>query len=271
MDGRPTDSPGRRPAAVDGGIANPKAVAWNRLGSAYWNRNYDGGPDEAGCAQYLGGVAGGERVLLVGASTVRLARAALDAGARLVVADFSEILLAELEASLGADAARYVRADVVSADPPDVGRFDLIVADRLVNRFTRDEMVRALRFLASAVDVGGRMRLSYRLGLYERDELLLAEARRRGEQAAVFDEAAFDVDYSGASGWLAEVLPRHGDIPVEALVDFYVARGREHRLREGELDGLLAEAVGDGTRYRVAHLPVPGLPADLLLEFTRSA
>lgn len=249
---------------------NPKVAAWDQLGSAYWDSNYDGGPDGRGCDEYLDGVRAGDRVLLVGASTVRLARAALATGAELVVADFSPVMLAELERMLGA-AAEYRCVDVVRAGAWEGEPFDRIVADRLVNRFTRDEMVNALRLLCSAVAKGGRTRLSYRVGLYERDELVLAEARRRGELAAVFDESAFDVDYSGGAAWLADVLPRHGDIPAEALVDFYVARGREHRLLPGELDRIVAEAVGEATAYELTHLPVPGLPADFLLDFHRTA
>lgn len=251
-------------------IDNPKAAAWDGIGSAYWDRNYDGGPDEQGCAEYLDGVRAGDRVLLVGASTVRLAMAALKAGAELVVADFSSVMLAELERLLGAQAT-YVCVDVVQAGTWTGDSFDRVVADRLVNRFTRTEMVSALRLLCSAVAPGGRTRLSYRVGLYARDEAVLAEARRRGELAAVFDEVAFDIDYSGAAAWLADVLPGHGDIPPAALVDFYVARGREHRLQPGELDRIVAEAVGDGVAYALTHVPVPGLPSDFLLDFHRVA
>jgi hypothetical protein len=255
---------------VDPEITNSKVVAWDGLGSAYWNRNYDGGPNPAACAQYLEGVAAGERVLLVGASTVALARAALDAGARLVVADFSAVMLAELE-SLIPGRAQFVRVDVTRADSRFDDAFDLVVADRLVNRFVRVELRGALRTLSAALRPGGRMRLSYRLGLYERDRAVLAEAARRGVLSAVFDEAEFDVDYGPTAEWLGTVLPRHGDIPTGALVEFYVARGREHRLRPGELDELVAQAVPDGGRYETAHLPVPGQSDDFLLQLTRSS
>jgi Methyltransferase domain len=251
-------------------ITNSKVAAWDRLGSAYWNRAYDGGPNAAACAQYLDGVAAGARVLLVGASTVALARAALDAGLELVVADFSAVMLAELE-KLIPGRAEFVRVDVTRADPRFEAAFDLVVADRLINRFVRAELRGALRTLSAALRPGGKMRLSYRLGLYERDAPVLAEAARRGVLAGVFDEAEFDVDYSAGADWLGTVLPRHGDIPMDALVDFYVARGREHRIRTGELDELAARNVPREFRYETAHLPVPGQDDDFLLQLTRLA
>ncbi|WP_256787989.1 class I SAM-dependent methyltransferase [Frankia sp. AvcI1] len=255
---------------ADHEITNSKAGAWDRLGSAYWNRNYDGGPNPAACAQYLEGLAAGERVLLVGASTVALARAVLDAGAELVVADFSAVMLAELE-NLIPGRAEFVRVDVTRADSRFDGAFDLVIADRLVNRFVRAELRSALRTLSAAVRPGGKMRLSYRLGLYERDGAVLSEAARRGVLSTVFDEVEFDVDYSAAAEWLGTVLPPHGDIPTHALVDFYVARGREHRIRTGELDELAAQEVPRGLRYETAHLPVPGQGDDFLLQLTRLA
>lgn len=262
------DSIGR--GTADGEIVNPKAVAWDRLGSAYWSRNYDGGPNAAACAQYLEGIAADQKVLLVGASTVALAHAVLDAGAELVVADFSTAMLAELE-QLIPGRAEFIRVDVTRPDIPFEPVFDLVLADRLVNRFVVAEMSSALRTLLAAVKRGGTLRLSYRMGLYARDAAVLDEAARRGVTPAVFDEAAFDVDYSGAAEWLAQVLPQHGDIPMDALVEFYVARGREHRIRAGELDVLAAQEIPAGLDFEIAHLPVPGQRDDFVFQLTRTA
>ena len=261
-------STGEAPVEADREITNAKAAAWDGLGSSYWNRNYDGGPTPAACAQYLEGLNAGGRVLLVGASTIALARAVLDAGAGLVVADFSAVMLAELERLLP-DRAELVQSDVTRGDARFDDTFDLVIADRLVNRFVRAELHSALRTLSAAVRPGGTMRLSYRLGLYERDRAVLTEAARRGQLAAVFDETELDVDYSAAAEWLGTVLPPHGDIPMGALVDFYVARGREHRIRPGELDELTARAVPPDFRYEIAHPQVPGQSNDFLLQVTR--
>jgi hypothetical protein len=260
----------RRGVAGNGSaISNPKAAAWNELGGAYWNLDYDGGPSAADCAMYLRGVAPDEPVLLVGASTVRLARAALKRRAALTVADFSSVMLDELRRVLDGR-ARYLWTDVTCGDVLPRAAFQTVMGDRLINRFTLTEMRAALTRLTLALRPEGQLRLSYRLGLYDRDLPVLEEARRRGQLDDVFDEKAFDVDYGGAGAWLASVLSPHGRIPTDKLVAFYVRRGREHRIRDGDLDAIIQE-IGRAQRLRLttAHAGMDGKPNDRMLIVTR--
>ncbi len=245
-------------------------MAWDLVGASYWNRDYDGGPSPADCDLYLAGVAAGDPLLLAGASTARLAFAAADLGAALTVCDFSPVMLSDLRDVLG-QRADYVLADVCRPGSLPSGRFRAVVADRLLNRFTEAELRAALRTLLGALRAGGEARLSYRLGLYDRDLLVLEHARQRGCLADVFDEAAFDVDYSGAGDWLKDVLPAHGSLPRQTVARFYAARGREHRLRPGELDALVDE-VGDeqDRELRLAHIAMPGKPGDRILSVKRA-
>jgi hypothetical protein len=250
-------------------LSSSKSTAWDAIGAAYWNQGYDGGPTPAECELYLGGVGVGDPVLLVGASTVRLARAAIEHGAALTVADFSSVQLSQLRELLQ-DAAAYVLADVTSTGVPAAETFCVVLADRLINRFTIPEMAAALDALAGTIRVGGQLRLSYRLGLYDRDRAVIAEARRRGDLAAVYDEQTSDIDYGGARAWLGAVLPPHGAIPTAALVEFYALRGREHRLRRGELDVLVQRvAASRSFELSVVHRPLPGRESDYILEVTR--
>ena len=258
-----------RPAAV-APPANPKAEAWDLIGAAYYDAGYDGGPSGADCDLYLQGLQAGESVLLVGASTVRLATAALDRGLELTVADFSRIMLDELRSILGA-AARYQYADVTSPESMLRGQFHAVLADRLLNRFTLAEVRQALAHLAAVLRRGGELRLSYRLGLYQRDHPVLAEARRRGVLADVLDEEANDIDYAPARSWLPEVLTPHGDIPMPTLVNFYAGRGREHRLRPGELDQIVAQLEQADGQLVTDHLPMSSVSRDYLLRVTRPA
>jgi hypothetical protein len=249
--------------------ANPKTAAWDTIGADYYNRGYDGGPTPADCDLYLHALRPGDTVLLAGASTVRLASAAVQRGLMLTVADFSTVMLTELERLLGGQAI-YVQADVTNPGAVIAGKFRAIIADRLLNRFTLAEMRSALTLLCGVLDHGGQLRMSYRLGLYERDRPVLDEARRRGQLAEVFDEGSYDIDYSAAREWLAGVLPPHGSIGTASLVEFYAARGREHRLRPGELDALLAGIAAEhGWELQVSHLAMDGKPSDYLLQAGR--
>jgi len=250
-------------------IRNPKAAAWDRLGASYWDHGYDGGPTHEGCGLYLDGVEAGQAVAVIGASTVRLVRASLRRDAVLTVADFSAVMLHDLAVLIG-DGARYLHADVTVPDALPSTAFDAVLADRLINRFTLAELEKALTTLVASLRPQGQLRLSYRVGLYERDLPVIEEARRRGELAAVFDEEVFDVDYSGAADWLGTVLSPHGQIPMADLVEFYVRRGREHRLHEGELDNLLDRiAASNNWRFTVTHLDLPSTGRDRMLVVAR--
>ncbi|MGE5827776.1 MAG: class I SAM-dependent methyltransferase [Micromonosporaceae bacterium] len=249
---------------------NPKAEAWDLLGGAYWNADYDGGPSDAGCRQYLAGLEAGASVLLIGASTARLARAALACGLELTVCDFSPVMLADLRSALG-DRASYLLADVTRTGALAAARFRSVLADRLLNRFTVTELNVALTEVIGALRVGGEARLSYRLGLYARDLPVIDAARRHGCLEAVFDESTFDIDYSGGLDWLADVLPPHGSLDPATVVKFYAARGREHRLRPGELDEIMRGICAErDLGIEVGHTDLPETPADHLLTLLRT-
>jgi len=254
---------------VHGGIDNPKSTAWDGIGAAYWNQGYDGGPSPEECDLYLRGVGAGDPVLLVGASTVRLALATVERGAVLTVADFSSVQLSQLGQLLHCR-AEYVLADVTRSGALAAEAFRVVLADRLINRFTIPEMAAALGVLSGTLRAGGELRLSYRLGLYDRDHAVLAEARRRGDLAAVYDEQTSDIDYGGVRTWLGTVLPPHGAIPIEVLVQFYSSRGREHRLRQGELDVLVQQvAASRGLELSLVQHRLPNRERDYILRVTR--
>src|SRR5688500_5403128 len=81
--------------------ANPKSTAWDLLGAAYWNRDYDGGPSAGDRAKYMADLEPGDAVVLVGASTARLAFALTEQRADLTVCDFSPVMLDALRAVIG--------------------------------------------------------------------------------------------------------------------------------------------------------------------------
>jgi hypothetical protein len=248
---------------------NPKSRAWDLLGGAYWNRGYDGGPSPVACIAYLSNISAGDPALLVGASTIRLAFAALNLGVALTIADFSRVMLTELRSIVG-DQAAWLLADVTRPGALPAESFQAVLGDRLINRFTLGELRVALTNMTSALRPGGELRLSYREGLYDRDLPVIEEARRRGRLEQIFDEEAFDIDYSSAASWLAKVLPAHGEIDMSTLVAFYAARGSEHRLRRGELDTIISDIANElGWGLHPVHHPMSGQPKDHLLVVRR--
>jgi hypothetical protein len=232
---------------------NPKAAAWDAIGASYWNAGYRGGPTARDIDTYLEDIGPGTTVAVVGASTVHLVAGAIDRGADVTVLDFSPRMREALARELDGRSCRILGQDVTAGVPePLRRRFQVVLADRLLNRFVERELRAALGHLLGLLADGGQVRTSVRLGLYQRDLPLIEEGRRRGELARFFDEDTWVIDYGAAGDLLDSVLPAHGTIPRDVLLTFYRLRGPEQRLRPGDLERYLAE-TSDGDRcIRVA-------------------
>jgi hypothetical protein len=234
-------------------LANPKAGAWDAIGASYWNAGYSGGPSARDIDRYLEDVEPGAPLAVLGASTLHLIAGAIDRGASVTVLDFSAGMRAALRDELAGRPCRIVAQDITREVPEALaGRFRLVLADRLLNRFVEPELRAALRQLLRLLDDGGQIRTSIRLGLYQRDLPLIEEGRRRGVLDRFYDESTGVIDYGAAGDLLEQVLPAHGDIPRDVLLTFYRLRGPEQRLGAGDLRRYLAETTDGSRGLRVA-------------------
>jgi hypothetical protein len=248
--GEPRLEPPRR-----GGPPNPKSAAWDAIGAAYWKAGYRGGPTPADIETYLAGVQPGTPLAIVGASTRHLVAAAIDRGARVTVLDFSARMRQALRDDLEGRPCRILDQDVTLEIPDHVARgFQLVLADRLLNRFVEAELRAALRQLLRLTADGGQVRASVRLGLYRRDLPLIEEGRRRGTLHRFYDECTGVIDYGAAGDLLDGVLPAHGDIPRDVLLTFYRLRGPERRLAADDVQRFVAETTDGDRGLRVAEV-----------------
>jgi hypothetical protein len=198
---------------------------------------------------FLDGVAPGARCGIIGASTKELVEAAVERRAAVTVFDFSPVMLADLAAEVGEGTCAYVRLDALEAVPEALrGSFRFVLADRLVNRFTRQEVPTFLRNVLALLDAGGELRMTVKLGLYPMDSLLIEEGRRRGTLSRFYDDETRTIDYASAAGELAACLVPHGSIPRATLLDWYVRRGKESRLEREPVSAMILEA-GAGPRH----------------------
>lgn len=221
-------------------MGNPKSDAWDLIGRDYWAASYNGGPVGQDIEAYLEGVDGTTALAIVGASTIHLIRAAVEHGALVTVLDFAERQRAALlEAARqwpGGSRCAVEHYDATAPTPAKLQhRFDLVLADRLVNRFTEAEALAGVPGLLSLVAPGGRLRTTIRLGLYDRDRALLAAAQREGRTAEFFDAESMEIDYGKAGDLLDRTIPDHGNIPRATLLDFYRLRGPEKRMTESDI------------------------------------
>jgi hypothetical protein len=246
---------------------NSKATAWDLVGSLFWQQGRESArPSAAAIDTYLAGFTGA-RCALLGASTKALAERALALGLELTVFDFSSGMLTALRNELG-DRCSYQLYDVLEAPPGTLrSRFDLIVADRLVNRFCASELAVFFANVALLLEHGGLLRTAVKIGFYPMDLMLMEQGKREGVLERFYDAGSRTFDYSRAEAVLEAAVQPHGTIPRPILLDWYRARGRESRFEVQDLVAALRASSVEGARFEeIRSDPYAGGPDTVLLS-----
>ncbi|MCG6122420.1 MAG: class I SAM-dependent methyltransferase [Microvirga sp.] len=222
---------------------NAKASAWDLVGGLFWTKGRaTARPTDAEIDIFLEGLAPGARVAIIGASTKDLVEAAFDRGLSATVLDFSAKMCADLADVVGSGADIRVQ-DITGEIPATLrGRFDAVLSDRLVNRFTREEAVRAFSGMLALLREGGTLHASIKLGFYPMDERMIEEGRRRQTLAAFYDESTRTIDFPAAGEILETCLLPHGEIDRTILLSWYRGRGCESRFDDADVLALASEA-----------------------------
>jgi hypothetical protein len=219
------------------GSINAKAAAWDLLGGQFWTSGrVTARPTIAEINIFLEGIAPKSRIAVIGASTKYLVDGALARGLDVTVLDFSIRMCEDLGAAIGRRG--NIRVQDITADilPEDlIGQYDVVLSDRLFNRFTREESVKAFSRMLELLRAGGNVRASARLGLYPMDERMIMEGERRGTLSLFYDEATRTIDFPAAGTILEACLMPHGEIDRETLLGWYRRRGRESRYENADI------------------------------------
>jgi hypothetical protein len=233
-------------------LGNPKSQAWDHVGAMFWKLGRPSArPDAATIERFLTGLDAGAAVLIVGASTRDLIAAAIKRDMMVTVADFSSRMCEDLAAELGCAPVGILQADITrDCGWVGEGRFAAILSDRLINRFTAEETVRAMRSKARLLQAGGEIRATVKHGYYPMDLRLIDLGRADGTLGRFYDERTHTIDYSAAAHLLAEALVPHGDIPRDVLLPWYLGRARETRYFPGDLETAAAQVPGLALRAR---------------------
>lgn len=220
-----------------------KAHAWDLVGESYWNSGYYGGPAPEHGPVFLRLLRAGVRTAVVGASTVSLSKAAQQAGSDLHVLDFAPGILRASGEWLGLTEDRRHLVDVTRPVPVHLAHtYALVLADRLVNRFSATDLPPGLRGLRDLLAPGGTLALTVRFGWYERD-LELHGALTPAEQELFWRPDAGEVDYAVLPDRDLP-LPVWGGISGEVMREHIRARGREARFSKDELLHVLTRLGG---------------------------
>jgi hypothetical protein len=221
-----------------------KQRSWDDYGSQYWTAaGSTSHPSRHETHTFLSGIGPGSLVLVLGATTTEVTQSAVDSGAEVHVLDFAAKLL-DLAGERFGDAVTRHHHDLLDPVPDDLaGRFDVVVADRLVNRFHRSEMPRVVANMVSLVAPTGELRISIRLGLYPLDRRLIEVGTELGTLDNFWDSATRTIDWSGVDTEIDRCAEAHGDIPREVVIAWSRMRGVESRLDEADVPAIVTEAA----------------------------
>lgn len=245
----PTDS------AADPYRRADKQNSWDTYGAEYWAGAGDTShPSALETENFLSGAGPGQRVLVLGATTTEVIQAALDCGAEAHVLDFAPRLLGLVQQRFGDKVATHHQDLTDPVDDQLLQRFDIVVGDRLVNRFHRNEMPGVLANMMSTVAIGGQLRISVRFGLYPLDSRLIEVGREMGTVTNFWDESSWTLNWSRVGEELDRCARDHGEIPRQVVIAWSRLRGVESRLREDDMPRLVAEAGGGASPWEIVEV-----------------
>ena len=221
-----------------------KSEAWDKVGGMFWKLGRKTAkPSELEIDLFLASETG-KRLCVIGASTKDLVGAALDRNYDVTVMDFSREMCRALSKEFPSGAFEAVVIDILEGIPQKfAGQFDLVVSDRLLNRFTT---LTAPSYFTNVFDLlnhGGVAKTCVKTGFYEMDLRLMNQGRKNGTLDLFFEEATRTIDYSAASRELSEITLSHGDIPEDILHTWYVGRGKESRFEKTEIIEMIDRAL----------------------------
>lgn len=253
-------------------INNEKARAWELIGDQFWTiGRLAARPSAREHDLFLDGVAEGDRVCVVGASTKYLIEEAAARGAHVTVLDFSERMCTDLSRALNRDDIVVRLADITQPVTDDLrGTFDLVLNDRLINRFATAEAIRACAGMLSLAG-NGMVRASVKLGFYDIDLKLIEYGETEGTLQDYYDASDKTFHFVKAGDVLDRALVAHGDIDRDILLEWYRRRGKETRFDDEDVQRLLStpELNGDGAVVLQASVAFPDAPKTRLYQFAR--
>jgi hypothetical protein len=224
-----------------------KLESWDQFGARYWElaaKTSHPSPEEIGL--FLAGVTDGSQILVIGATTREVIAEAIGRGARVTVVDFAPRLLDKLKSALPSERLTAVLHDIADAPPKALrSRFEVVVSDRLINRFHRSEMPGVCAHMGLMAMPGGQVRMAARLGLYPLDRELIEEGRKRGTLRNFWDEASLTIDWSHVGEELDACATSHGEIPREVVIAWSRQRGVESRVNDEDMRRLIRSTVVD--------------------------
>jgi|GEM_PF-1195642 len=244
---------GNRSKVMTDTIVNNKAVAWDIVGSMFWDQGRKSAkPSHSELELFTSGVKSGDRVAVIGASTKDLVEFLIAKNVDVTIYDFSKGMCDSLREALSPNPPPIHILDITARlDSDMIGGYDYVLNDRLVNRFTAAEAEKALRNMV-ALTKSGEVRASVKIGLYPMDEKMIALGEERQVLENFYCRKSNTINFSKAGSILEEALVSHGDIDKSILLNWYRNRGKETRFSDDSLKRIINRlTLNDGSKIQV--------------------
>ena len=223
-------------------MKNIKSKAWDEIGGLFWTEGRKTArPSREEIEQFLSGSSPEDNCLVLGASTFYLIQVAAKRGMNVTVVDFSKKMLDDLQ-EYADFTLECVLADILKPTLKETlgnREFDLIVCDRLINRFHNVEVPAFFSNIEQLLTLNGSFHASIKMGLYPMDERLIDLAQKKGVLELVYEPESKTINYQGAVDILKEAILPHGEIDPEKLYRWYVGRNKESRFSKDDIEALI--------------------------------
>jgi len=226
---------------------DPKSKAWDLVGGLFWEKGRKSAkPSPNEINQFLE-VNHNAKICIIGASTRDLVEAALIKNLDVTVMDFSTEMCNALTKEFPNTTLKLDVVNILGTIPKEYfNRFDLIVSDRLLNRFTTIDAPSYFENIFTMLCEGGVSRTCVKMGFYEMDERLIAEGKDNGSLEDFFNDDTRTIDYSKAESSLEAIEITHGDISRDILLEWYKGRGKESRFDKPQVLHMINDTLPEG-------------------------
>lgn len=248
---------------------NPKSSGWDLVGAKFWRLGrVSARPSKSEINMFLSDIPPGSNCIIIGASTKDLVIFGLKSKLKIIVLDFSTVMCSDLKYEINSSGfdCEIICHDILKPPPAYLQKIQCyVLADRLINRFTRSETLIFMKNIFNIVKEGGELRMSVKLGLYDMDKALIEEGQKRGTLSKFFDSTSKTINFATASEELKSRLLPHGHIPRHILLEWYHARGMESRFNDEDVKALFMQASIDNPRYCLIETsPFPDSPETVM-------
>lgn len=224
-------------------MKNSKSMAWDIIGERFWNMGTPSLEErKTELDFYFEGLY--NSVAILGASSDFMISEAIKKDINISVLDFSSQLLDAIRSKYkNATNVDTKFVDLTSRKLIKKTKYDRIIADRLVNRFSIKEAEQFFTNVLNMLNDNGELRTIIRLGMYPIDKKLLQVSEKQKTASKFWKSDQMTIDFKLAKNELNLVIESMDGVKKSDIVDWYYYRGEEQRFNMSIIKRLITKQI----------------------------